>query len=379
MPTGTFLLCVLFYVIILGILRHSCWQLGHSFIFSCKCRANLSHILDHILLLRRQIIATRMKSIPDSELTASELQTKHYFCVGVDKKSIAQTNSNSPPPSGPSKPQKKDKGVVIDDKLFGGLELFMSDSEQKYVTVMMTSGDTDQVARAAQILASISEMSLKGMIPPRSTPSPAHTTINYSTRGRCSRSEMTASRAVAMTHSAEQRKEEERKAAIRRHRAAHPLPIRMPRCVTFYSDKKHRNHGYGLIFLNDEWDGSIADAFRRMNVHKSKIEHSKKLQGRDGEKEEAIEKMLSLESSIQNATIHSAPRPRVVVGNVKAQAGQLGIQKGDVITHFNGEALTGNAEELEACLKNIGPGETFSICVNAEPAVAETLRLRSLC
>ena len=47
--------------------------------------------------------------------------------------------------------------------------------------------------------------------------------------------------------------------------------------------------------------------------------------------------------------------------------------------HFNGEALTGNAEELEACLKNIGPGETFSICVNAEPAVAETLRLRSLC
>mmetsp|Transcript_23463 Transcript_23463/g.36157 ORF Transcript_23463/g.36157 Transcript_23463/m.36157 type:complete len:413 (-) Transcript_23463:36-1274(-) len=342
------------------------------------CRADLSQIVDKVLLVRRQTIAARMKAIPDSELTASELQVKHNFCKKLSSVGNANDSKSATTSPGSSKLPKRDKEIVIDEKLFGGLELFMSDSEQKYVTVMMTSGDTDQVARAAQILASISEMSLKGMIPPRPSPT-AHTTTHYPSRGRYSRAEMTASRALAMTHSAEQRKEEERKAAIRRHRAQHPLPIRMPRCVTFHSDKKHGKYGYGLIFLDDEWDGSISDAFRRMNVQNAKIEHSKKLQGRDGEKEDAIERMLSLESSIKNATIHSTPRHRVVVGKVRAQAGQLGIQKGDVVTHFNGEALTGTAEDLEATLENIAPGETFSICVNAEPAIAETLRLRSLC
>ncbi|KAL3776926.1 hypothetical protein ACHAW5_008023, partial [Stephanodiscus triporus] len=73
---------------------------------------------------------------------------------------------------------------------------------------------------------------------------------------------------------------------------------------------------------------------------------------------------------------------RVLVGSVRGRAGKSGIMKGDVVTHVDGEAFTGNASELNALLarayeENGGDG-VVTIVVNAEECTAEALRLRSL-
>jgi S1-C subfamily serine protease len=72
---------------------------------------------------------------------------------------------------------------------------------------------------------------------------------------------------------------------------------------------------------------------------------------------------------------------RVLVANVRGQAGKSGIMKGDVVTHVNGEVFTGNSADLNALLVNMyeeqGRDAVVMIVVNADECTAEALRLRS--
>ena len=83
----------------------------------------------------------------------------------------------------------------------------------------------------------------------------------------------------------------------------------------------------------------------------------------------------------------SSPSGRVVVASSFGQAGRSGIQKGDVVTHINGEDFIGNSDCLKALIAQIwaqeGEAGTFSLVVNAEPCTAEVSRnmivVSSLC
>ena len=297
-----------------------------------------------------------MQDIKDSDLNATELRLKHLF---VSEQKSCETEFFD---------------EFVDFSMFGGMGELMSNAERVFVTELMTSGDVDKVAQASSIVSSMIEMTLtRPRKIPQSTNRPNQT---RSYVHRTSRAEMSSSRAAVTT--ARQREEENRKARILAHRRAYPLPVRMPKCVTFDSEKKDKSLGYGMKFTNDLWDGSIMDAFRYVTVKKGEIERSKKLFGRDGQKQNVVEKMLGNDAFLSNADLYTVPSLRVVIVKVGSQAGQLGLQKGDVITHVNGEGFKGTANDLECLLDTFEYGEKFTLVVNAEKAVAESLKVRHM-
>lgn len=305
-----------------------------------QCRGSLVQTIRDTMIIRKALIAQRYMNVPDSELNATELRIKHEFVHshasevehaqarlrkfqkdnhhGEIQQSLTLQTSAS-----------EEEKSFKDETLFGGMDYAMSSAEQEFVTSLMISGDTDKLAQAAQILHGIMQISMYGTTP--------------STR---------------KTQTAANRfKEMRRVALLDRFRKSHPLPARMPKC-TLLNVFNARNPQ--LIFKDDEWDGSIADAYRRVHTQKRNM---------------AVDRILSAAES----EFCGEARNRVKIKSVKGQAGRVGMQKGDVVTHINGEPWEGTAEELSAMIYEMhgqDPNQTFSIVVNAEPATAEALRLR---
>lgn len=305
-----------------------------------QCRGSLVNTIRDTLLMRKALIAQKYMDIPDSELNATELRIKHDFVQshatevehaqarlrkfqrdtnhGEIQKSLTLQTSVS-----------EEETSFMDETLCGGWEYAMSNAEQSFVTELMISGDPDQLAQAAQILHGIMQISMQGRTPStRTTQAPA-------------------------SRSAEMR----RVALLDRFRKTHPLPARMPKytILTVFGDKKPK-----LTFKDDEWDGSIADAYSRVHTQKKNM---------------AVDRILSAADS----EFCGEAKSRVKIKSVKGEAGRVGLQKGDVITHFNGEPWEGTADELSARIYGMyeeDPNQTFSVVVNAEPATAEALKLR---
>ena len=160
-------------------------------------------------------------------------------------------------------------------------------------------------------------------------------------------------------------------------RRLHPLPSRMPRyaCLEAFNPRFHRTAP--LFFLDDEWDGSLTDAFGRPShqVREPTSTMTKKL--REAE-EDGVHNLLLSGGGSWIETHISTPRQRVVVARVSGLAGRQGIKQGDVVTHVNGEKFEGNADAL---LNFIGTtyqsSEIFTLVVNAEECTAEALKLRA--
>jgi len=191
--------------------------------------------------------------------------------------------------------------------------------------------------------------------------------------------------------------------------------------VTGYEGGGH-NNGVNMTFVDDEWDGSIADAFARARVVSVAAARGNKgreggvvsnegekgggggggggattttsntttkmmiVKGRIGPRteieKEGVNRILA-ESSRIAANDGRPPfrTKRVLVASVRGQAGKCGIMKGDVITHVNGEPFTGTANDLRATLihayEEQGNDGIVMLVVNAEECTAEALRLRS--
>ena len=176
-----------------------------------------------------------------------------------------------------------------------------------------------------------------------------------------------------------------------------------------------------MTFVDDEWDGSIADAFARAQVVSVAAPRNKGQEGvavvsNEGEKggggggattttllnttsnnmmivkgrigprseieKEGVNRILA--ESSRTAALDGRPpfrTKRVLVASVRGQAGKCGIMKGDVITHVNGEEFTGTANDLRSVLirayEEQGHDGIVMLVVNAEECTAEALRLRS--
>jgi len=323
----------------------------------------------------------------------------------------------------------------------------MTEQEQKYVTQLMTSGYPDQLCQAAQILSGVAELLRKGMIPSvhnsttanninnnnapnnvaantaRTTTALQNAGNNTNTmRNGYSNAGITTNRSREDTPVNDFQRQMENQA---REKLRRPLPARMPLSVTLSTGEfekmalKSRQEaellanpppeqpkswlrgllgkgtgaikgGATMTFVDDEWDGSVADAFARARIGTSSGNRNKAVVHRVGPKNPveqiSVKKILALgdQESVderKDGGMPTARTQRVLVGSVKGQAGKSGIQKGDVVTHVNGEVFTGNAAELNALLVTTydeqGKDGVVMIAVNCEACTAEALRLRS--
>ena len=140
-----------------------------------------------------------------------------------------------------------------------------------------------------------------------------------------------------------------------------------------------------MTFVDDEWDGSVADAFARAKIGtQSGDQHIvlTRVGPTNPVEQMGVRNIISLgERERRQEGLPPARVRRVLVGSVRGQAGKSGIMKGDVVTHINGEMFMGDAAELNALLikeyEDQGRDGVVMIVVNADVCTSEALRLRS--
>lgn len=299
----------------------------------------MQHTIHDTLILRRAKKTEKYKDLKDSELNATELRDKHTFPSKEEVedaearlRKFHKDNADTGDCPEPIQLESQSVGasskeIFLDTTLFQGLEFAMSTDEQRYVQELLTSGDPQNLANAAQILDGIFQLMMQGL-------------------------------ATAKTFVERSRNEERRHIeAMDIYKKRCPLPARVPKYFTLSPQKKSP-----IFFEDDQWDGSIEDAFARTN--------------RKGEKKRMLPGIKNIMASAKQT--HLEPKARVKIVSIKGQAGKIGLQVGDVVTHINGEPFIGTADDLQLFVQGLlEQGETFQMVVNADDATAEVLRLRS--
>ncbi len=274
-----------------------------------QCRGDLSTTIHDTLLCRTMAIQqNQLTQIPDSELTAHDLQTKHSMDLKEAQQRLSSPNNNQ---------QQQQHYIFMDRALFGGLDFVMSEQEQTYISQLMSSGNVHQLAQAAQILSGMSDLLRQGLLKPTTTTT-TKSTISLDTM---------PIEFIPTMH------------IISRHRNLNPLPKRMPIHIQldpFLTTIRNAP----LRFDDDAWDdGTVASAFAMATTKKN----------------------------------------RVLISRVRGKAAKYGIQKGDVVTHINGEPFTGNAQDLNNLLYKFYQEDhpSFGLVVNAEENTACLLKQRA--
>ena len=189
-----------------------------------------------------------------------------------------------------------------DPSLFYGLDELMTMDEQEFVTSLLTSGHTQSLMQAAQILNGILDMAV----------SRGRTVLPAQQRG---------------TSTARQQQQQKPKPVnpqkMQKIRKKYPLPPRMPQCVKLETYNPDGNHS------------------------PFKFESSK---------------MTSL-----------------VLNTVKGTAGRLGLRRGDMVTHVNGDVVQTKDEYNAAVKQEIASAASeFWLTVNADMETAHELCKRAL-
>mmetsp|Transcript_19298 Transcript_19298/g.21549 ORF Transcript_19298/g.21549 Transcript_19298/m.21549 type:complete len:394 (+) Transcript_19298:203-1384(+) len=310
-----------------------------------QCRGDLQHTIKDTLTLRKAKNCERFDDILDSELTATELKQKHEYMklyanevkhAELRLRKFHRDNGESYKVPEPLQIQQKlvqatspKKSSFIDSTIFQGIEIAMSTEEQEYVQDLMTMGQSENLAHAAQILDGILQLTMLGMVPK-----------NLKERSR---------------------NEERRHIEIMDvFKKQCPLPARLPK---YYMLSSFPSRKSCIQFEDDLWDGSIVDAFSRMSVT-----NKRNLQG--------------IQNIMKGANVSKfQPKLRVRITSVKGQAGKVGLQKGDIITHLNGEIFQGSANDIQEYISRLYESDNgsskFQIVVNADDATAKALKLRS--
>lgn len=326
--------------------------------------------------------------------------------------------------------------AYIHSKLCAGWEHVMSPAEQDYVQSLMTSGRTEALAQAAEILASLFQMketsrSPSGTVqqaPPRTTAAassllrttatgdttqkPFHRTTSSSLRGRSSGS-LHSSRSNASFPRSSNSGVQREYAQRRSMEQLYPFPVRMPVSLQLPLEFSPYHLNASLTFVDDDsfhddWKSAIKyagskeqkeyrlrlawvmDAYQRLTfnfwkelirsdlTHSIGVEHVK----------QGVKRMPPIQKDGKHkpsgAVLDPMPWRRVVVSSVKGPILGMGVRAGDVVTHLDGERFRGNADALRASLEmRRKEGERRSIVsgshlvFNAEPGTAYALRILS--
>eukprot|EP00555_Chaetoceros_dichaeta_P006940 CAMPEP_0198256682 /NCGR_PEP_ID=MMETSP1447-20131203/6531_1 /TAXON_ID=420782 /ORGANISM="Chaetoceros dichaeta, Strain CCMP1751" /LENGTH=464 /DNA_ID=CAMNT_0043943377 /DNA_START=50 /DNA_END=1444 /DNA_ORIENTATION=- len=368
-----------------------------------QCRGDIALTIEDTLLLRNAQAINELKGIPDSELNGAELRQKHSITaeeiqqakLRLDQYVADIANGNVP------KKKENDKTIAgggeqqsdpdIDDTLLIGLGDAMTDAEKMYVTQLMTSGSANKLAQAAQILSEIERAVRKGQIDSAATPpSPGKKKDpKKDPKGKYTEAEK---RALEMSMTTEERSENERK---ERHDRMYPLPDRMPRYVILKANfDVYAKHSKVIKFVDDGWDGSVADAYSRVHLTESEQrgDGGESLHG-GGSDIDSDYSTTHSESGFDSDddegdneefinTNVKKYKNRVLIRKARRQAAKQGIQKGDVVSHLNGDEFKGTAADLRQAINQFylsgNKDYTFSFTLNAEQSTAAALKLRAM-
>jgi hypothetical protein len=280
------------------------------------------------------------------------------------------------------KSMKPKNESVIDQSLLNGLEASLSKEEQEHVTKLMISGDTAKLAEAAKIMEDIDIVNHRG----------AHLPQRMLKRGSIYELIADCEKARGGTIKKKPSSFSKTVSDIRKeleYTKLHPLPVRMPKHVTLsLLEDKHVSGAFSngekwkgiapLVFRDYKWDGTVKDAFCKITINPLTGKISKKYPPHD---HPGVLNVLGKGRIVKNfgdARI-DVECDRVIVECVRSEAGKLGVMKGDVVTHLNGEEFKGNAADLLAAIqKRTDTYETFTLVLNAERSVAEALKRRAM-
>jgi len=303
----------------------------------------------------------------------------------------------------------------------------------------MTSGDVEKICQACQILYELKRLqqvnnnhhnhndsTTTSTTTTTSTASPAigrgtgigrgTATSTGTTKSKSKSNSMTDAekRALRMTLSTEEQSLlEEMESFIE----LNPLPP-MPKYVILDADfDVYAKHGKVLKFRDDIWNGSISDAFSRAyrtsastststrtrtntntrtNTHTGAPTRSGSVDdsfddmylggGIGFEMEEGGEGATTTfydhyhhyeeEGGFVNGSTREARQNRVLIYAARKQASKLGVNAGDVVTHFDGKEFFGTASELKEMIHALylEGGRSFSMMLNADQSTADILK-----
>ncbi len=342
-----------------------------------KCRAEISYQAFEDLQFMRAV--TNLENMvkagtTDSDMSGAELRLKYSVTPSQikcakqrlqDHESGINTSirplvsaSSATVTEAPNKQLHEKTGISdnIDSILLGGLDSFMSEDEQVYITELMTSGDTRKLGQAAQILSEIKRLNCIDQFTQNHLLNPM-------------------SSLWTLTRSSSAPEQRALQMAIPSGGEGDDLPL-MPKHVILTADFDiFARHGKVLKFKDDGWDGTIADALARVYVSKSGS-NSEDDESDDPEYEE--EERFGEEEGFLNDG--DRKKNRVLVTAARGQAARAGIRNGDVVTHINNEEFLGNAETLKKMIQTYyldSDIPTFTMVLNAEQSTADALAKRA--
>lgn len=417
----------------------------HVFLHCPNCRSNLGPSIRDTVLLRK--VDKYLKVDDDFRLSASELRVKHSlendadiaFAVkearsrendffgdhadhddkasfvtqdsiwslgsmegveadlsGVSKSFISRHHSSLH--DGANDKEGALDNMRPDTTLMSGLEFFMTDSEQRFVTSYLVSGDTSKLAAATEMLHYVSLLSRQGITPnkKRSDSFYGNTSsmmgsireviregnearkMEQEEGGRTRKMSAGVLAEMFVPLAKEKRRNREQMNLELKNQIEYmskfPLPLRMPK----YAELTAHKRGFGLTFRDDLWDGTVLDAYCKISVTKSLLGHVsvKKQHGQS----KGIRSIVDVGSHKPNGKGQiDTSRPRVIVASISAEGGRQGIMVGDVVTHLNGSQFHGSACDLVQDINSRSDSsELLTFAFNADAAVAEALRRRWL-
>ena len=297
----------------------------------------------------------------------------------------------------------------IDPSLLAGLEFALSEAEQEMITDLMTSGDTSQLAAAAEMLYDVTNLTRQGKT--SSSDARANAAAGGDRRAAAVRNSTRSSVFALIDEAKNIREETESRQHAReaghvaqrlahpnrngrvtasQHRAAEmsirrnmehmkrfPLPVRMPKYVEITGvNTDPTSKKFALQFCADTWDGTLLDAYSKITIG---------FGGSIKKKEPRHKGVFRILNMDANNDSYSNPRsatdqPRVLVSWVSSEAGSQGVVKGDVVTHVDGEEFYGDVDALMQTIRQIAvrdDTEVLRLVLNAERSTAEALRRRA--
>ena len=333
------------------------------------------------------------------------------------KHTMMQADASAPPPAPTTA-----SNPGIDTTLLRGLEPVMTAEEQRAVTAMLTSGNPNELARAAQVLHEVSTNLMDTKVHQRSEQQSVRLkklfVLDYRPKAR-----------PGFNNREERVAQEKKENDLELHRRATalPLPVRMPRYEVIQAfdpdsmnpDKNGatdsseeaprrlfgilpgRNLGIlpgrknrpSLSFVDDTSNGTLAEAFTKITVQDSRKEKLK-LPPADGAMKDSMGTTVLVQKSFQATpgfdeivqavgyeySVCPANEPRVLISRTLHDAAKVALKRGDSVTHINGHEFFGTVQDLRMLLTALQADSEVSqleIVVNAEPCVAKALQLRS--
>jgi len=318
--------------------------------------------------------------------------------TGAHKSFISRHHSNEKVDEVVEEPERLED-VQADSTLLGGLHAFMSDQEQQFVTAHLISGDPARLAVATEMMHYVAALSRQEIKQPKmnkrevsldkSVRTKVKEVIKEGNEARRLKEEKESRNAVSdmakqlttvhVGGVAGGRRVMKRQVDMElrkqiKYMELHPLPLRMPKYAVVTANKIEMA---GLTFWDDVWDGTILDAFSKITVTKSLLGHTTVAkQPLENSGVQSVIDAGSLKSKGKGYI--DTYKPRVLVASINRDLGQQGIVKGDVVSHFNGEPFIGTATELSELIDSRFEGEILTIVFNADNAVAEALKRRSM-